>query len=31
MTEGGWMTTFLYPEADSTGSVGRLIDTYEAK
>ena len=31
MTEGGWMTTFHYPEADYTGSVGRLIATYEAK
>lgn len=31
MTEGGWMTTFLYPERDSTGSVGRLLGEYEAK
>ncbi|GAB7351065.1 hypothetical protein MBLNU459_g1543t2 [Dothideomycetes sp. NU459] len=31
MTEGGWMTTFLYPESDREGSVGRLIGSYEAK
>jgi len=31
MTEGGWMTTFQYPESDFTGSVGRLIGTYQAK
>jgi hypothetical protein len=31
MTEGGWFTTFHHPESDSTGSVGRLIGSYEAK
>jgi len=31
MTEGGWMTTFHYPERDCTGSVGRLVGSYEAK
>lgn len=31
MTEGGWMTTFHYPESDCTGSVGRLLGSYEAK
>ncbi|KAL1301944.1 hypothetical protein AAFC00_002403 [Neodothiora populina] len=31
MTEGGWMTTFLYPEGDRTGSVGRPIGNYEVK
>ncbi|KAF1343641.1 AMP-binding enzyme [Delphinella strobiligena] len=31
MTEGGWMSTFQYPESDCTGSVGRLIGSYEAK
>lgn len=31
MTEGGWFTTFHYPESDHTGSVGRLIGSYEAK
>lgn len=31
MTEGAWMTTFQYPEADNSGSVGRLMATYEAK
>ncbi|KAF2220653.1 AMP-binding enzyme [Elsinoe ampelina] len=30
MTEGGWMTTFPHPENDKSGSVGRLIATYEA-
>ncbi|PSK36688.1 4-coumarate--CoA ligase-like 7 [Elsinoe australis] len=30
MTEGGWMTTFNYPEKDNSGSVGRLIGTYQA-
>lgn len=25
MTEGGWFSTFKYPEDDSTGSVGRVI------
>lgn len=31
MTEGGWFTTFQYPAADTTGSVGCLLATYEAK
>jgi acyl-CoA synthetase (AMP-forming)/AMP-acid ligase II len=31
MTEAGWITTFKYPEGDATGSVGRLLPTYEAK
>ncbi|KAF4555192.1 AMP-binding enzyme-like protein 2 [Elsinoe fawcettii] len=30
MTEGGWMTTFPHPENDKSGSVGRLLATYEA-
>ncbi|PNS21127.1 4-coumarate--CoA ligase-like 7 [Sphaceloma murrayae] len=30
MTEGGWMTTFNHPVRDNSGSVGRLIGTYEA-
>jgi acyl-CoA synthetase (AMP-forming)/AMP-acid ligase II len=25
MTEGGWFTTFKYPETDDTGSVGRCV------
>lgn len=25
MTEGGWFSTFKYPEDDSTGSVGRIV------
>lgn len=29
MTEGGWFTTFSYPENDTTGSVGRLIEGWE--
>ena len=31
MTEAGWFTTFQYPERDSSGSVGRLLATYDAK
>ena len=31
MTEGGWFTTFPYPENDTTGSVGRLIEGWEMK
>lgn len=31
MTEGGWFTTFKYPEDDETGSVGRLIPHYQIK
>lgn len=30
MTEAGWITTFRYPELDETGSVGRLLPSYEA-
>lgn len=29
MSEGGWFTTFRYPECDDTGSVGRPVDGYE--
>ena len=31
MTEAGWITTFLWPEKDHTGSVGRLLPGVEAK
>ena len=31
MTEGGWFSTFKYPEDDATGSVGRIIPGYEIK
>ena len=31
MTEMGWATAFLYPEKDTTGSVGRLLPNIEAK
>lgn len=31
LTEIGWVTTFLYPEKDFTGSVGRLLPGVEAK
>ena len=31
MTEAGWITTFLWPEKDHTGSVGRLLPGMEAK
>ncbi|KAK0250661.1 hypothetical protein LTS09_014210 [Friedmanniomyces endolithicus] len=31
MTEGGWFTTFKYPEDDGTGSVGRVIPGLEIK
>lgn len=31
MTEAGWITTFLWPERDRSGSVGRLLDGMEAK
>jgi len=31
MTEAGWITTFLYPEEDHSGSVGRLLPGMEAK
>jgi len=31
MTEGGWFSTFKYPEDDSTGSVGRVITGYQVR
>lgn len=31
MSEIGWITSFLYPEGDDTGSVGRLLPNMEAK
>lgn len=31
MTEGGWFSTFKYPEDDASGSVGRIIPGYEIK
>ncbi|KAK1808120.1 hypothetical protein LTR12_017527 [Friedmanniomyces endolithicus] len=31
MTEGGWFTTFKYPEEDGSGSVGRVIPGLEIK
>lgn len=31
MSEGGWFTTFRYPECDDTGSVGRPVDGYEIR
>lgn len=31
MTECGWISTFAYPENDTTGSVGRLIPGFQAK
>jgi len=31
MTETGWLTTFRYPESDTTGSVGRFIATFQVK
>lgn len=31
MTEGGWFTTFKYPENDDTGSVGKVIPNYQVK
>ncbi|KAG9675157.1 acetyl-CoA synthetase-like protein, partial [Aureobasidium melanogenum] len=30
MTEAGWITTFRFPEMDESGSVGRLLPSYEA-
>ena len=30
MTEAGWITTFKFPELDESGSVGRLLPSYEA-
>lgn len=31
MTEGGWFTTFKYPEVDTTGSVGRMLPGWEIR
>lgn len=31
MTECGWISTFKYPEMDSTGSVGRILPGTQAK
>ena len=31
MTECGWLSTFEYPERDTSGSVGRPLYGYEAK
>ena len=31
MTECGWIATFLWPEKDHSGSVGRLLPGMEAK
>lgn len=31
MTESGWITTFLWPDTDHTGSVGKLLPGMEAK
>ena len=31
MSEGGWFTTFRYPECDETGSVGRPVQGYEIR
>ena len=31
MTEGGWFTTFHYPEHDTTGAVGRFLPGYSGK
>ena len=31
LTEGGWLSTFKYPEDDSTGSVGRVIAGYQVR
>lgn len=31
MTEGGWFTTFKYPESDTTGSVGRALPGFDIK
>lgn len=31
MTESGWITTFLWPDIDHTGSVGKLLPGMEAK
>jgi acyl-coenzyme A synthetase/AMP-(fatty) acid ligase len=31
MTEAGWISTFLWPEKDHSGSVGRLLPGMEAK
>ena len=31
MSELGWVTAFIYPEADHSGSVGRLLPNVRAK
>lgn len=31
MTEAGWITTFLWPERDFSGSVGRVLPGMEAR
>ena len=31
LTECGWLTTFPYPERDTTGSVGRMLPGYNSK
>lgn len=31
MTEGGWYTSFKYPETDNTSSVGRALPGYEIR
>ena len=31
MTEAGWISTFLWPEKDHSGSVGKLLPAMEAK
>ena len=31
MTEAGWISTFLWPEKDHTGSVGRILPGMESK
>jgi acyl-CoA synthetase (AMP-forming)/AMP-acid ligase II len=31
MTEGGWFSTFKYPEDDSSGSVGRMVPGLQIK
>jgi acyl-CoA synthetase (AMP-forming)/AMP-acid ligase II len=31
MTEGGWFTTFWYPEHNDTGSIGRPLPTFQVR
>ena len=31
MTEAGWVSTFLWPEKDHSGSVGRILPGLEAR